>query len=133
VKYIPRLSRQDAIALDDLCVRAQVRCEAVGAWTKRPVMLVDAGAQDPWIRAEPGDWGAVEIGVPPLGSEIRMARWALGALAFSALFDQVARATVAGKEWAKIERPRGPPPEARRPLTSAERQRRFRAGARVPR
>ena len=127
VKYVPRLAGDGAIALEELCNRAEARCAAVGVWTKRPVIVVDAGVADPWIRAEPGDWGAVEIGVPTMVSEIRRARWALGALAFSALFDQVARATIAGKEWACIEKPRGPSPQPRRPLSTAERQQRFRS------
>lgn len=127
VKYVPHLERNGAVTLEGLCLQAQTRCEAVGAWTQRTIILIDAGSRDPWIRAEPGDWGAVEIGVPTLGgSEVRRARWALGALAFSTLFDQVARATVAGKEWARIEMPRGPAPQPRRPFTAAERQQRFR-------
>ena len=131
VKYVPRLARDGATPLDELCNRAEARCEAVGAWTKRPVVIVEAGAAEPWIRAEPGDWGAVEIGVPPISNELRRARWVLGALAFSALFDQVARATVAGKEWARIEKPRGPSPKLRRPLSTTERQQRFRSRASI--
>lgn len=128
VKYVKFIERDKAIALDELCAQAGEVCQAFGPWTKRPIVLRPAAPkQQPWILAEPGDWGAVEIGVPH-GSDVQCARWALGALAF-VLFDGVARATVQGKNWAQIERPRGRDREPRRAMTNAERQRRFRARA----
>lgn len=124
LRYVKWIDRSHAIPLEQLCAEAGVRCEAVGAWVRRPIVLLNAVAAKPWLRAEPGDWGAVEVGTPPLGSRVRQARWALGALAF-VLFDGVARATVQGKPWALIERARGPAQGARRSLTNAERQRNF--------
>ena len=98
----------------------------MGAWTQRPVVLADGG-EAPWIKAEPGDWGLVEIGVPAKrASPMARAQWALGALAY-VLFDGVARASISGAAWAKAEMPRGASPAAKRPLTNAERQRRLRA------
>ena len=94
----------------------------MGAWTQRLVAVRDAGPVEPWIHAEPGEWNAVEIGVPPLKSGVARARWALGAMAF-ALFDGVARASIAGAPWAKIERPRGRSLGVRRPRSGAERAR----------
>ena len=98
VRYVPAIDRSQAITLEQLCERAAGRCEAFGRWVQRPVVLLRAHEQAPWLKAEPGDWGAVEIGVPNRGSAQREAQWALGALAF-VLFDGVARATVQGKAW----------------------------------
>lgn len=124
VQYVHAIPRDKAITLESLCDRAGARCEAFGRWTQRPVVLVKAETRKPWLKAEPGGWGAVEIGVPPLGSAIKEARWALGAMAY-VLFDGVARATVLGKDWARVEKPKGRA-STRRPLTNAERQQRFR-------
>lgn len=126
VRYVPAIDRSQAITLEQLCERAAGRCEAFGRWVQRPVVLLRAHEQAPWLKAEPGDWGAVEIGVPNRGSAQREAQWALGALAF-VLFDGVARATVQGKAWARIEQPRGPAPKPRRAASNSERQRRFRS------
>ena len=105
---------------------ADTRCDALGAWTQRPIVLRDAIDTAPWLLAEPGDWGAVEIGAPHHANRVRQSRWALGALAY-VLFDGIARATVNGKAWARIERPRGRQHEARRVQSNAERQAGFRA------
>ena len=125
VKYIPRVVSDSSITIEELCSRAGVRCEAMGAWTQRAIVLREAPDQQGWIRSEPGDWGCVELGVPGFDNPERVARWALGALAF-VLFDGVARATVQGKKWAEIERRRGSTPLAKRPMTTAERQQRLR-------
>lgn len=129
VRYVKTIDRKNAIPLDSLCDLARTRCEAFGSWTQRLIVMHDAEGREPWLLAEPGDWGAVEIGVPSLGSTVAKARWALGALAF-VLFDGVARATLQGKEWARIERPRGRPSHGGRALTNAERQHRFRSKTR---
>lgn len=126
VRYVKVIDRSGALTLERLCEVAQTRCEALGAWTRRPIVLCDAKDRSPWLLAEPGDWGAVQIGAPYGGDPMRQARWALGALAY-VLFDGVARATVNGKDWARIERPAGRTSELRRPQSNAERQRRFRA------
>lgn len=127
VRYVPRLSRDGAMTLEELCELASVRCQALGAWVRRPVILLEvAPGAKPWIQAEPGGWGAVQIGVPRTKGSKHAARWALGALAYSGLFDQVARASVFGQDWARIEVSRGRRPDGLRPLSNSERQRRHR-------
>lgn len=122
VRYVKALDRSAAVPLERLCAMAGASCKASGAWTQRPVIVRDAGHATPWIHAEPGEWNAVEIGVPSLKSDRERARWALGAMAFM-LFDGVARASIAGEPWARIARPRGRSPASRRPRSVAERVR----------
>ena len=130
IKYVKRLDRSSAMPLEALCALAGVPCHALGRWTQRPVILCDAAPDgEPWIRAEPGDWNAVEVGLPPLPNNVARARWALGALAF-AVFDGVARASVAGQPWARIAQPRGRAPGPRRALSDAERVARLRQARR---
>lgn len=127
VKFVKTVDRAHAVTLESLCEQAGVACKALGRWTQRPVIVRDADESTAWVHAEPGDWNAVEIGVPPLkGGDVARARWALGAMAF-ALFDGVARASIAGQPWARIEHPRGRAPGPRRALSNAERVRRSRA------
>lgn len=128
VRYVPFISDTSWVTLEDLCQHAGERCEAVGAWTQRKIVIKQARDQPSWIKAEPGDWGAVEIGAPELASSKETARWALGALAF-VLFDGVARATLLNKPWARIAEPRGRKPQIKRPMTSLERQRKMREKA----
>lgn len=130
VRYVKCIDASHAVSIELLCQMADTRCEAFGPWTQRPVVLRDAMNTSPSMEAEPGDWGTVQICAPYPKEKIRQARWALGALAF-VLFDGVARATVAGKTWAKIERLRGRSKDARRPRNIAERQERFRSRARI--
>lgn len=101
VEYVPQLPREGAVAIDQLCVLARAPCTGQGA--ARLVVLLDAAGREPWIRAELGKGGVVEIGLPTIEDEVIRARWALGALAFSALFDHVSRAAVRGQVWARIE------------------------------
>lgn len=97
VRYVPKIEGQ-TIPLHQLCTLAGESCEAIGAWTQRPIVLCDNTT--PALISEPGDWGAVKI-VTPIGlSQQDQARWALGALAH-VLFDGVARATVKGKKWSR--------------------------------
>ena len=128
-RYVQTLPRTGALPLAQLCAQAGVACAALGGWTLRPIVLADGG-QTPWIKAEPGDWGVVEIGVPAKrATPAARAQWALGALAY-VLFDGVARASIAGAEWARAEVPKGALPARQRPLSNAERQRRSRANRR---
>ena len=101
VEYVPRLPREGAVAIKYLCALAQAPCSGEGA--DRLVVVLDAAGREPWIRAEPGKRGVVEVGVPPVTDEVMRVRWALGALAFSPLFDGVSRAAVRGQAWARIE------------------------------
>jgi hypothetical protein len=75
------------------------------------------------IVARPGSWGDVKI-VLPIRSRKERETAALGAMAY-ALFDVVARESLKG--LTKIKLPKGRPRKAGRPLSSKERQRRFRA------
>ena len=103
VEYVTQLPRDGAVAIEHLCELAQAPCAGDGAG--RLVVVLDAAGREPWIRAEPEKGGAVEVGVPPLADEANRARWVLGALAFSPLFDKVSRAAVRGQVWARIEEP----------------------------
>jgi hypothetical protein len=117
-QYVDRVDRAGAVTIERLCELAHTPCRASGAWTQRPVVLhVLEGALAPWLRAEREDYGAVEIGVPPLdGSAVEQARWALGCLAYSPLRDLVALASCKGQHWARIS-PDMPPA---RPQLSAQ-------------
>lgn len=103
-QHVDHIDRAGAVTIERLCELAQTPCRASGAWTQRPVVLhvIEAG-QEPWLRAERKDYGAVEIGVPPLSSDaVEQARWALGCLAYSPLRDPVALASCRGQDWARI-------------------------------
>ena len=128
-RYVPRLAGKGALPLEALCAQAGTGCAAIGPWTQRPIVLKDGGST-PWIAAEPGDWGVVHVGVPSSRTTGQArAQWALGALAY-VLFDGVARASIAGASWAKVERPPGAAPANRRARSVAERQRALRARVR---
>lgn len=122
--YVTHLTLAKAVALRELCATAGVACKASGAWTSRPVEL--RYAPEPFIHAEPGGWGAVRVGVPTHHARTRQssARYGLGALAYG-LFDQVARESIKGQPWARIES-RGRP-KSGKARTPAQRQRQFRA------
>ena len=127
VRYMPAVEQAGRLPLAQVCEAAAVRCEAIGRCTQRPLRIV-AGGEKGWILAEPGSWGAVEIGVPQSdwATEKRRARWALGAMAY-VLFDGVARASIAKHPWARIAVPRGRAPSDGLALSNAERQKRYRA------
>lgn len=103
VEYVPRISPDQAVTLKHLCVLAKAVCTGEGS--DRLAVVIDAGGQEPWIRAEHEKGGVVEIGVPPFEDDVACARWVLGALAYSPLFDKVARAAVRGQAWSRIEEP----------------------------
>ena len=130
--FFPPIRYQRAIAergvpLVALCQRAGVECKAVGRWVNREIVMRRADAPgDECIIREPGDWQKVMV-VTPVGvaATRAQARWVLGALAY-AVFDGVARASIAGQPWARAALPRGPATARRAPIANAERQRRFR-------
>ena len=101
VEYVPRVPRKGAVAIRHLCALAQAPCSGQGG--ERLIVLLDAADREPWIRAEPGKNGVVEVGVPSVRDKVIRVRWALGALAFSRLFDSVSRAAVRGQAWARTE------------------------------
>ncbi len=128
--YVPAIeNRGGALSLEQLCLWAGVECQGVGRWIQRPVVIRAGNAL--LVRSEPSDYGAVEVTLPvSVAGEREQARWALGAMAYS-VFDQVARASVAGQAWARAALPPGRRPGGARPKTLAERQRAFRVARRA--
>ena len=123
--YVRRLHGR-SVSVEGLCRLAGVECRALGNWVKRPV-VIRPGKDRIVIRAEPGDWGTVEVTTPDNARTARdRARLALGALAYS-LFDGVARASIAGRKWSRAALPPGRRPGPARAKSSAERQREYQA------
>jgi hypothetical protein len=117
------LELEHSFALDALCVLAGIACKGSGGWRQRPIEPVPA--THPFIEAAPGGWGPVRIGVPPRHAKTQrsVARYVLGAMAYG-LFDCVARESIKGQPWTKIEslgRPR-----SGKALGNAQRQQRYR-------
>jgi hypothetical protein len=134
-RIVASLDTRGAITLRELLERAGAPCRASGRWTERPVVLVPGSAD---IEREPGDWGAVRIGVPsrmapraaaPATSRA-MARHACLAMAYG-LMDIVARESLRGLPWAKPAAPRGRP-RSGTTMTNAQRQAAYRARHRRP-
>ena len=123
---------ESGIPLSALCQLAGVPCKAVGRWVNREIVVRQANAPgDESIICEPGDWQKVLITTPVgVANGQARARWALGALAF-AIFDGVARASIAGQPWARAAMPRGPSTPQRVAMSNAQRQRRWRQRERV--
>lgn len=122
VRYVPSIEGQTT-PLSQVCETAGVACAAIGRWTQRPLLILEGA--EPSITSEPDDWGVVKI-VTPLGLAQRgQARWALGAMAY-VLFDGVARASIAKQAWSRPETPRGRKPSNHKPLTNAQRQKKYR-------
>lgn len=122
--FVPCLSdgnEKEFMTLRDLCGLAGVSCRASGPWVERRIRPFEA--ETVTIRAEPGDWGRVEVGLPELTVVLR-ARGALLVLAYG-LHDLVARQSVQGADWARLRPPRGRA-KSGRALSNNERQRRFR-------
>ena len=122
------------VPLTAICAMAGVPCKALGRWVNREIIVQQAAAQgEESIVCEPGDWQKVLVVTPvDVGSDRARARWALGALAF-AVFDGVARASIAGQPWARAALPRGPATSRRAPLSNAQRQQRWRQRGRTGR
>ena len=123
---------ESGIPLSALCQLAGVHCKAIGRWVNREIVVRQANAPgDESIVCEPGDWQKVLIATPVgVASDQARARWALGALAF-AVFDGVARASIAGQPWARAAMPRGPSTPQRVAMSNAQRQRRWRKRERM--
>lgn len=129
-RYVPAIATDDAIPLEVLCERAGVPCQGLGAWTRRPVVLMvgDVLRMD----AMPGYAAPIRITLPlPSVDGQRAARLALGALAYGA-FDRVARESIRGTAWSRASVPGRP--RVQRPKSGAERTRRWRekAGQQTP-
>ncbi len=123
IEYVPRLKvGARAMTLRTLCEAAGVLCKASGAWTGRVVDL--AFGNHLQIIAEPGDWSGVRV-YSPITDRQQLAQLGLAVMAY-ALHDLVARESIVGAPWARISPPRGRVARGTA-LSSAERQRRFRA------
>jgi len=121
-QVVPHLDKALARPLREVLQDAGVSCRASGVWTERPVLI---DREFDGIQKEPGDWGAVRVGVPASSTDQQAARSAAYAMAY-AIMDIVARESVRGATWAKISAPKGRPPSGVRPMSSAERQRAYR-------
>ena len=123
---------ESGIPLSALCQLAGVHCKAIGRWVNREIVVRQANAPgEESIVCEPGDWQKVLITTPVgVANDQARARWALGALAF-AIFDGVARASIAGQAWARAAMPRGPSTPQRVAMSNAQRQRRWRQRERM--
>ncbi len=113
---------EQTLSLRELCKAAGCECRATGEWTNRPV-VIDTSRTD-YIEIGQADWMPVRIGVVSTAKPIEQARYALGAMAY-AVFDVVARQSIAGLAWSRVASARGRPPLSKA-LTGAQRQRRFR-------
>lgn len=121
VVYTPSLMLRSPISVKELCDRAKIPCRASGAWVERKVEIVRAPKLA--VFAEPGDWGSIRIEAPVSGRQQR-ARLALAVLAYG-LNDLVAKQSLQGQQWVKLRPPRGRP-RSKKPLSTRDRQRRFR-------
>lgn len=123
---------ESGIPLSALCQLAGLHCKAIGRWVNREIVVRQANASaEESIVCEPGDWQKVLIATPiGVANDQARARWALGALAF-AIFDGVARASIAGQPWARAAMPRGPSTPKRVAMSNAQRQRRWRQRERM--
>lgn len=120
VKKAPR-GRSETI--QSLCDQAKIECKVIGQAIDRKVYLNTGDNMK--IFREPGSYGAVSL-VLPRKSQVETAELALGILAY-AVFDYAARESMRGQPASRSSRPLGRPKKAR-PLSGAERQRRWRAG-----
>ena len=102
-RYVPKVPTEDAHTLEELCALAEIPCRASGAWTQRKVTMRKGMDDTGEMLAEPSR-GAVMLTIPQAyTADIRtMARYTLGALAYSNLFDLVARESIKGQPWTKI-------------------------------
>ena len=141
---LPLTNAGELITLKELCEKLKTPCRASGLWVDRLVRIIliennlktenDLNTNNlnkkttlPLIEKESGDWGEVRITLlsKQFKSQTKIYQMALGIMAYS-VFDLVARESIRGLPWAKVSAPKGKP-RARSPLSSKERQRRFRA------
>jgi hypothetical protein len=122
VEIVKRVPRGRKLTIEKLCLAAGIECRVTGQAADRVIYL----SQTSRLRAsrEPGPFGPVAVGVAG-GNERRRAVLALGVLAY-AVFDYAARESMRGRPEARFALPVGRPRKAR-PLSGAERQRRWRS------
>jgi hypothetical protein len=131
VMIVKRVVRGRASTVRSLCRVAGIDCRVTGPTAERRIYL--RFTREIEIAREPGPFGFVSIGVPDKGTPAvstpavskEQAVLVLGILAY-AVFDYAARESMRGRPEARLKLPLGRPRKAR-PLTGAERQRRWRA------
>ena len=128
VEIVKRVPRGHRWTVRTLCRTAGIACRVTGPSAERRVYTskIQPGAQEGRAFREPGSLGPVSIELKP-GKEADLALLALGILAYSA-FDYAARESLRGLPEARPALPLGRPRKAR-PLSGAERQRRWRLKA----
>lgn len=115
---VAELDPKPSQPLREVLVASGVTCRASGSWVERPISIV-RGQEG--IVKEPGDWGAVHIGIPIGMSELEASRYASMVMAYSVM-DVVARESIRGADWSKPKIPRGRPFSGTA-TSNAERQR----------
>ncbi len=125
-RLVPHIDRHQALTLREVLLAAGAQCRASGPWTQRPIVIAPGSTA---VEREPGDWGAVRVGVPQAASAASAARMAALVLAYQ-LMDPVARESVRGLDWARVCPPVGRP-RSGTAFTNAQRQRSSRARKRV--
>ena len=120
VTIVEKVRRGPATTVRILCGLAGIECRVTGPSACRRVYLREGEVS---VAREPGQLGSVAICVPEKSEKDR-AILALGILAY-AVFDYAARESMRGRPEAACSLPVGRPRKAR-PLSGAERQRRWR-------
>jgi hypothetical protein len=105
-----------------LCRAAGIDCRVIGPAAERRIYLRFTSEIE--VAREPGPFGCVSVGVPDKGDGKEQATLALGILAY-VVFDYAARESMRARPEARMKLPLGRPRKAR-PLSGAERQRRWR-------
>jgi hypothetical protein len=109
-----------------LCDLAGIPCRASGSWVDRLVGWFEDDQLT--IQAQPGYTGDVLVGVPHRVARhglTEISRYLLQVMAYSELFDGVARESVRGVPWARHIAQSGRPPSAIT-KSNAQRQREWR-------
>lgn len=104
VEYTQSLQPEGAekLSLKEVCERAGVACRASGKWVNRPIFLSFDQHNEKILAEGTHSYHAVHI-VCKHRDPVEQAKWALGALAYSTLFDGVARASIKCAHWKNIQ------------------------------
>ena len=124
-KLVVEVPRGSATTVESLCRQAGIECRVTGPSASRVVYLRSSPHLE--VHQEPGNSGAVSVGLPgelPRNDPRKAATRVLAVLAY-VVFDYAARESVRGWPEMLVSLPRGRP-RSPRPMTGAERQRRWR-------
>ena len=114
-----------AHTVESLCRQAGIECRVTGPSASRVVYLHLTEHLE--VHREPGNAGVVSVGLPgDLQDDPREAAVLVLAILAYVVFDYAARESVRGWSEMRVSLPRGRP-RSPRPMTGAERQRRWRA------